>query len=55
MIGVLLVDDHPLMRQALRAVLDAEPGLEVVGEAADGMEAIHLTQQVRPDVILMGV
>ena len=55
MIGILVVDDHASMRQTLRAVLDAQPALKVVGEAVDGMEAIRLTQQVHPDVILMDV
>lgn len=41
------------MRQTFWAVLDAQPDLEVVGEAFDGMEAVHLTQQVRPNVILI--
>ena len=55
MIGILVVDDHDLMRRTLRSALEAHPGLKVVGEAADGMEAMHLTQEVRPDVILMDV
>ncbi len=53
MIGVLVVDDHTLMRQTLRAVIEAQPILKVVGEAGDGLKAIQLTQEVRPDVILM--
>ncbi len=55
MIEVLVVDDHALMRQTLRAVLDAQPDVKVVGEAADGMEAINLSQKIRPDVVLMDV
>ncbi len=55
MIGVLVVDDHALMRQTLRAVLDGQPDLRVIGEAADGVQAINLSQQVRPDVVLMDV
>lgn len=51
MIGVLVVDDHTLMRQTLRAVIEAQPILKVVGEAGDGLKAIQLTQEVRPDVI----
>ena len=53
MIGVLVVDDHALVRRTLRAVLDGQSDLTVVGEAADGIEAIQLSQKVRPDVILM--
>jgi DNA-binding NarL/FixJ family response regulator len=53
MIGVLVVDDHALMRRTLRAILDGQPDLKVIGEAADGVEAIDLCQTVRPDVVLM--
>ena len=53
MIGVLVVDDHSLMRQTLRAIIESQPALTVVGEAADGLEAIHLTQQIRPEVLLI--
>jgi two-component system NarL family response regulator len=53
MIGVLVADDHALMRRTLRAVLEAQPDLKVIGEAADGMEAVHLCRTVRPDVVLM--
>lgn len=55
MIGVLVVDDHVLMRRTLRTILDAQPDLTVVGEAADGLEAIDLSQKVRPNVVLMDV
>lgn len=51
-IGVLLVDDHPVVRTGLRAVLGTRPGLEILGEAATGEEAVVLTQHLRPDVVL---
>lgn len=50
---VLLADDQPLMRSALRACLDAQSDLSVVGEAADGYEALELTRRTRPDVVVM--
>jgi NarL family two-component system response regulator LiaR len=52
-IRVLLVDDHSVVREGLRMFLGRDPDLAVVGEAADGNEAIQLAQQLRPDVILM--
>jgi DNA-binding NarL/FixJ family response regulator len=52
---VLLVDDDALIRAGVRAVLAAEPDLEVVGEAADGAEVLPLARRVRPDVVLMDV
>ena len=55
MIRVLIADDQPLMRTGFRMILDAEPGLEVVGEAADGHEAVRLAGHVRADVALMDV
>jgi DNA-binding NarL/FixJ family response regulator len=54
-ITVLLVDDEPLVRAGLRAVLEAQPDLEVVGEAADGAAVIPLVRQLRPDVVAMDV
>jgi DNA-binding NarL/FixJ family response regulator len=47
------VDDHPLMREALRAAVEDEPDLEVVGEAADGREAVVLARELAPGVVLM--
>jgi len=52
-IRVLLVDDHVVVRKGMRALLEREPGIEVVGEAEDGQQAIHAAERLRPDVILM--
>jgi two-component system, NarL family, response regulator LiaR len=53
LIRVLLVDDHAVLRKGMRALLEREPGLEVVGEAEDGQQAIHAAERLRPDVVLM--
>jgi DNA-binding NarL/FixJ family response regulator len=52
---VLIVDDQPLMRTGFRMILDAEPDIEVVGEARDGQEAVERAAAVRPDVVLMDI
>ncbi len=52
-VRVLIVDDHPVVREGLRAMLDEVPGLEIVGEAADGEEAVAQAARTRPDVALM--
>jgi DNA-binding NarL/FixJ family response regulator len=54
-IRVLLVDDHALARTGFRMVLDAEPDIDVVGEAADGRQAVHSAVRLRPQVVLMDV
>ena len=54
-IRVLIADDQPRMRTGFRMILDAEPDLEVVGEAADGAEAVRLAAGARADVVLMDV
>ncbi|MFD6172043.1 response regulator [Streptomyces coeruleorubidus] len=54
-VTVLLVDDEPLVRAGLRAVLEAQPDIEVVGEAADGASVIPLVRRLRPDVVAMDV
>jgi DNA-binding NarL/FixJ family response regulator len=53
MIRVLITDDHAVVREGLRAFLELQDGLEVVGEAADGEEAVAQAQQLAPDVVLM--
>jgi DNA-binding NarL/FixJ family response regulator len=52
-ISVLLVDDHSLVRRGFRRILEDEPDIEVTGEAADGMEAVRLTKELHPNVVVM--
>ena len=55
MIRVLLADDQSLVRAGFRMILKAEPDFEVVGEAADGREAVALADRLAPDVVLMDI
>ena len=55
MIRILIADDQELVRTGFRVVLDAEPDLEVVGEAADGLAALEAVAQLDPDVVLMDI
>jgi len=55
MIRVAIVDDHDLVREGIRAILEKDPAFTVVGEAGDGQEAIRLVNQTHPDVVLMDV
>jgi DNA-binding NarL/FixJ family response regulator len=55
MIRVLLVDDQSLLRMGFRLILEAEPDIEVAGEAADGATGVSMTAALRPDVVLMDV
>lgn len=50
---VLLADDHAIVRHGLRALLEAEPELKLVGEAADGLSALRLVEQLRPDILIV--
>jgi len=54
-IRIMLVDDHDMVRRGMAVFLQALPDMELVGEAADGTEAIELVEQIQPDVILMDV
>jgi DNA-binding NarL/FixJ family response regulator len=52
-LSVLIVDDHPMFRKGLRALLASQPGLRLAGEATSGPEAVRLAHELRPDLILM--
>ncbi|WP_280672576.1 MULTISPECIES: response regulator transcription factor [unclassified Kitasatospora] len=54
-ITVLIADDQALVRSGLRAIIDSEPGLSVIGEAADGAAAVEAARRLRPDVVLMDI
>ena len=52
-VTVLLADDHPIVRQGMRNLLDAEAGLSVVGEAEDGLQTVQLAEQLKPDIVIV--
>jgi DNA-binding NarL/FixJ family response regulator len=54
-VRILLVDDHPIVRQGLRTLLEGRPGWEVVGEASDGIEALDKVDVLEPDVVVLDV
>jgi RNA polymerase sigma factor (sigma-70 family) len=54
-VRILLADDHELVRKGLRLLLERQPHLEVVGEAADGREAVRLAEELTPDLVIMDI
>lgn len=54
-VHILIADDHPVFRLGLRKLLEAEPGLHVVGEAADGEEALRMVRQLKPELLLLDI
>jgi len=54
-VRILLVDDHPIVRQGLRTLLEGRSGWEVVGEAADGLEALDKVESLQPDVVVLDI
>ncbi len=52
---VLIADDHAIVREGLRTILEAQPDIEVVGEATDGEEAVNKTKEIQPDIVLMDI
>jgi len=52
---ILVADDHGIVRQGLRYVLEKQPDMEVVGEATDGREAVRLAEELQPTVIVMDI
>jgi DNA-binding NarL/FixJ family response regulator len=54
-IRVLIVDDHHIVREGLRSLLETEPNIEVVGEAKNGEEAVNMTADLSPDIVLMDI
>jgi two-component system, NarL family, response regulator NreC len=55
MMKVLLVDDHPLFRQGLKALLERNDEIEIVGEASDGAEAVNMARERKPDIVIMDI
>jgi DNA-binding NarL/FixJ family response regulator len=54
-VRILLVDDHPIVRQGLKTLLEGRPGWQVIGEASDGVEAIEKAEHMQPDVMVLDV
>jgi DNA-binding NarL/FixJ family response regulator len=52
-VRVIVADDHPIVRDGLRALMEATPGIELIGEATNGDEAVAIARELRPDVVLM--
>src|SRR5260370_39541256 len=51
----VVADDHGVVRKGLRLLLETDPGIEVIGEASDGREAVRLTEELTPDVVVMDI
>ena len=54
-ISILIADDHPIFREGLRKLLEAEPGFRVLGEAADGEQTLELARQLKPQILLLDI
>ena len=54
-IKLLIADDHAILRQGLRRILEAEPDMAVIGEAATGIDAVKRARQLKPDVVIMDI
>ena len=54
-IRVVIVDDSPLIRMAIKEILASDPGIEVIGEAKDGVEAVETVKKLKPDVLLLDI
>ena len=52
MVKIVLADDQTLVRQAFRGLLEDEPGIDVIGEAGDGLEAVKIVQELKPDILI---
>src|SRR5437879_11847807 len=52
-VRIVIADDHPIFRDGLRRLLEAEPNLKVIGEAPEGAEAVKLAKQLKPDILLL--
>src|SRR5438477_11389314 len=52
-IRIVIADDHPIFRDGLRRLLEAEPGLKLIGEASDGSDAVRLARLLKPDIMLL--
>src|SRR5215210_877098 len=52
---IIIADDHPLFRSAIRHTLERDPSLQVIGEAANGREALELCRRLRPELVLMDI